>query len=270
MVENVGLLSVEDLRQYSVGQLRQLLRRQPSPFAEETLQMLFNLRTEPITPNALLAVGKGFNILGDEMKPMAIFKVDESAYQQTPFGIRIPKGIQMSTVKHTATFMEHFEEDSSYVKQRLTQLNVNLTVDPSLFSMKSRGGFTRGQTSNFFAMEHSFLFEQRLFKLEMTNWREEMVFTNSFKNAVMETLPSSYDRKDADNRRDFEDFFNTWGHFAVASAYGGGMVEVKTKMVSSGNVVQSTMEARAELESQFRMLTTGVGFVHNSTESSAK
>ena len=34
------------------------------------------------------------------------------------------------------------------------------------------------------------------------------------------------------NVRSYEDFFNTWGHFVVVSAYGGGSVEVQTNVAS--------------------------------------
>ena len=260
LVENVGILTGEAISQFSIGQLQLLLRNPISEAVEEHMDKIFSLQQNSVIPNAYLSIGKGYNILGDEMKPMAIFKMDKSTYQKTPYGISIPKGISMQTVRHTATFMEHFEEEASYVNQRLRQLNLNMEVDATLFNMKTRGGYSRQVESNkkMRRAEHSFLYEHRLFKLEIPDWTD-LALTDGFKKSVTTKLPNTYNKDDSSNRREFEDFFNTWGHCIIASAFGGGTVEVKSETigVEKSDSSQVLLNARAELETSFHILSAG-------------
>ena len=48
--------------------------------------------------NAVICVGKGYNILNDNLTPSAIFKMDDASLMETPFGVKIPAGMQMRKV----------------------------------------------------------------------------------------------------------------------------------------------------------------------------
>ncbi len=154
--------------------------------------------------------------------------------------------------------MEHFEDEGQYVTNRLKQLNVAMNVDVKVFSMKARGGYSRSSSSGSHRahVESSFLFERRLFQLELSDW-SKLPLTESFKNAV-HSLPGDYDRSSPKVRRDYEDFFNTWGHFVIGRAHGGGTVEVKSTTISSGDDKQSFHETKAALQGAFQKMSCGV------------
>jgi hypothetical protein len=49
--------------------------------------------------NALLCIGKGYNLRNDDTVPAAIFATDDDDLKETPFGIKIPGGMKMHKVE---------------------------------------------------------------------------------------------------------------------------------------------------------------------------
>ncbi len=262
LVEKIGLTNSNDLKQYTIGMLNQLLSKSLSPFGVEMMGNVFGVQSSSVTLEAAMCVGKGFNVLNDALKPSAIFEtINKAAVSQ--YGITIPPGVTMKKVQESEIYMENYEDEQSYVKSRLVQLNINADVDYKLFSMKTRGGFTRkrsGQgTMN--VSEWSFLMERRLFQLEMPDHQHcDMKLTETFKNAVKNRLPSAYAIDSKEVRSDYENFFETWGHFIVTSAYGGGCVEAKVNIMTTSSSAEAALQIRADLEASFRGLSGGLAF----------
>jgi len=272
LVEKLGLLTLADLSKHTVKSIGHLLKKKPTENVMKMLKDVFNIGSKQEMAIAFMCVGKGYNILNDEMKPFALFSMDEENLQETGFGIKIPKGMELSTIHESETFMEHFEEEEKYVQNRLTQLGVNASVDWSIFKMKARGGFSRqnknSQNESLSTMESSFLYEKRLFRIDVKDLAA-LTLTEGFKNAVQsDRLPCAYDKTDKENRDNYEIFFNNYGHFAIISAYGGGSVEVNCKSIVSKDFESTILDARSELEATFRCLSGGFAKQNQSGESS--
>ena len=57
--------------------------------------------------NAVLCVGKGYNILNDNLTSSAIFKMDDASLMETPFGVKIPAGMHMRKVNLQFAFFSY-------------------------------------------------------------------------------------------------------------------------------------------------------------------
>ncbi len=223
------------------------------------MQEVFKVQSRNTMLDAVLCVGKGFNVLNDALRPSAIFEPADKG-TPSPYGITIPPGMTMKRVQQSEIYMEHYEDDESYVRNRLAQLSINGDVDFKLFSMRPRGGFTI-QSSGLRSKnvtERSFLLERRLFLLEMPDHKHHDVkLTQTFTDAVKNRLPNAYDIDSDVVRTDYKDFFDTWGHFIVTSAYGGGCVEAKVNIMDSSRTVEDAAQVMADLDSSFRGLAGG-------------
>ena len=214
------------------------------------------------TTNAVLSVGKGYNILKDDFKTGAIFKTEESTLKETPFGIKIPAGVKLQEVNTSEAFMEYFQSSNDYTQERLRNLDVNLSIlNFQNFSFKCRGGFNIGNGSieakDESEVGESFLWEKRIFKLEIDDLKDpNLKFSETFKHDVKNLLPVSYDRSMRDN---YLEFFNNWGHYVVISAYGGGSVELKFKGNSSDCRSSINKSAKFGLMANFEYLSSGSG-----------
>ena len=143
------------------------------------------------------------------------------------FGLVIPTCAKFEKVRETRSFMVQF--DSEYIQSTLSKLNVSLNVEYDMFNMAARAGLNKTQnaSSTSSVTEYSFLYEERMFELNMANFKEYVKkgieFTSDFVSAVNE-LPESYDKNYPAHRNKFERFFNQFGHFMVTAAYGGGSI----------------------------------------------
>lgn len=169
----------------------------------------------------------------------------------TVLGITIPTCAKFENVNETRSFMNQFDSEDSYIKSRLTNLNVSLDVDYKMFNMSTKAGCTLSNdtTAPSSSEEYSFLFEQRMFELKMANYKEYIknagiTFTDDFKSAV-EKLPEIYDQDDEECRSKFQRFFDQFGHFMVSSAYGGGAIEMKITNQKHGSETPSFDEIKA-------------------------
>ncbi len=146
------------MKEHSIGSISHLLKKPLSESATEMLKEVFGLEPKQMLASAFVCVGNGYNILNDEIKPFALFKMDKDTLQETSYGIKIPKGMELSTIQESETFMEHFKENREYIENRLNQLGVSADFDVKLFKMNPRGGFSSGNSKNdsFSSVEHSF------------------------------------------------------------------------------------------------------------------
>ena len=199
-------------------------------------------------------IGQGFNILNDKTTLTDIMKYETTT---TDFGVVIPTCAKFEKVHETRCFMDQFKNDNEYVKSRLSQLKVCLNVEYDMFNMATRAGLNKTQNANSNSSsvtEYSFLYEQRMFELEMANFKEYVKkgieFTSAFVSAVHE-LPESYDKNDPANRSKFERFFNRFGHFIVTAAYGGGSIETKVTSQQHGSNTMSFEEMKECLLASF-------------------
>ncbi len=210
------------------------------------------------TTNAVLSVGKGYNVLKDDFKTGAIFKTEESTLKETPFGIKIPAGVKLQEVNFSEAYMEYFQTCNEYTQERLRNLDINLSIfNFHNFSFKCRGGYNvaNGSSESKDQSEESFLWEKRIFKLEIDDIKDpNLKFSDSFKHDVKNLLPMSYDRTMRDN---YLEFFNNWGHYVVISAYGGGSVELKITGSSSDIRSSINKSAKVGLLTSFEYLSSG-------------
>ena len=258
MVEQLGLLTLNDLKEHSIESLNYLLKKELSQSGVQMLKEIFDLGSKKLY-SIFMCVGNGYNILNDEIKPFALFKMNEEPLQDTLHGVRIPKGMELSKIQQSETFMEHFEEEGLYIRNRLTQLGITADVDIGMFKMKSRSGITRESSlkGSFSTIENSFLYEKRLFRVDMKDM-EALTLMDTFKHSVLsDRLPRIYDKNIPDNRADFESFFNSWGHFVVTRAYGGGSVELKYNSIGNQNSAKHLSDVRVGLEIAFRNISGG-------------
>ncbi len=159
-------------------------------------------------------------------------------------------------VKRFRFYMENFETEGEYVKNRLAHLKISHNSDLTRFSMGTRGGFTRPacRLEGRNVTQRSFLLERRLFKLELVNYKHAATkLTDNFKAAV-NGLPRNFDVKSKRIRTEYEQFFNLWGHCIIKSAYCGGSVEGKVEI----NLNTSDIDVfgiRNQIRDTFRDLT---------------
>ena len=143
------------------------------------------------------------------------------------YGVCIPSITNFENVIETHSYMNSFEDDELMKKSRMDQLNVGLNVDCKQFVFDARAGATiiGSSTTNTNSYEASYLHEERLFKLEITNFHDERIkFTKDFVSAV-NNLPDNFNINESSHRSIYESFFNRWGQFIVVRAYGGGFIE---------------------------------------------
>ncbi len=166
----------------------------------------------------------------------------------------------MSALNKTATYSAKFEEQGQYISNRVAQLGVGLEISPALFKLKTRGGFimSENKDGSFKSMETSVLYEKCFFRLEINDLSQLQISDNFSEMVRSARLPTTYDKSDIQNRSAFEDFFNTWGHFIISSAYGGGSVEMKTKFSGSKMSSDLLQQAMYELEANFHNFTAGI------------
>ncbi len=236
LTDGLNITTANDINSYSIGQLCRLLKRPPSEAVEAYLADIFQLKQNCAVPTLVHDLGKGLNAISDTLLPSFVFNVAtrEKSLMETQFGTWLPPGVSLQPSHESLTFMECFT-DESYVHHRLEQLNIDMQVDPRLFEMKSRGGLNRlADTAD---KDMSFLFEQRLFWLEVTCWQDAIreKVNHNFQTDVKD-LPEVFHKDE--NRGQFQDFFNTWGHFVVVGAYGGGSVNVGVSMSASGITIR--------------------------------
>ena len=125
------------------------------------------------------------------------------------FGIVMPTCAKFEKVNETRSFMDKFEDQQSYTKSRLSNLNVSLDVEYQMFNAQGRAGYNQSTsaTGDYSATEYSYLSEQRMFELKIANYEEyikkkEITLTSDFKSAV-EKLPEEYDKNNEENRSIF-------------------------------------------------------------------
>lgn len=257
LTDNLRMTKASDLRGYSTGQLSHMLRRPISIRAEAYLKEIFTLRQDTVVPSIVHDLGKGYNLINDTLLPSCIFKknLHEESLVQTQFGFMLPQGITLRPLFESTSYMESFANADDYAKHRLSLLSVNMKVDTSLLNMKPRPGFNRMAHEN--DAKASFLYEQRLFRLELSEWQDEQKASVSqgFVNDVRE-LPDTFNKDH--NKGEFEDFFKTWGHFFVAAGYGGGSVDVKVSTCGLEIGKRSSFfQERMSLENIFKGLSHG-------------
>ena len=170
----------------------------------------------------------------------------------TDFGLVIPTFAKFEKVLETRFFMDQFKNDSEYVQSRLSKLSVSLYVECGMFNMPPTAGFNKiNNASSDHSLEYSFLYEERMFKLKVANFKEYVQkgiqFTRDFVSAVDE-LPESYEKNDSANRNEFERFFNQFGYFIVTAAHGGGSIETRQQC---GSDAMSFEEVKACLSASF-------------------
>jgi hypothetical protein len=208
-------------------------------------------------------VGKGYDVLLDQVKPLDIFDLEED-YIEMDF--KIPKGFSLSRINQKETFVYRFEDKVSFAKERLYNLGLNY-VDPQKLNLKARAGFSMGanqscQSSNF---ECSYLHESRPWKLSISNLDKLQLNKGFIKDVTSDTFPAEYvDESDPTKHKEmiefFEGFFSKWGHYLVTSAFVGGSVELKTSSVDTNNTGSDSSSINVGLEVGFKMLSLGPDF----------
>ena len=268
LVEQHGFASIRDVRSFSLGSLINLLSRQPSEFGRRMLKEVFTLADKcAFHVDLINCIGKGYDILRDQLNFATILQTpDHHLKERSDIGLKISPFMCCSRVQQEVTYMDYYGSEIEYVKDRLKKLGVAMDVDCTIFKMKSREGFTRSpdQTMPPSNIQHSFLYEKRLFKLEVDpnddlRFRLNFRFIESVKN-----LPMAYNKEEPRNGIEFQDFFDLWGHFTVKSAYAGGTVELKLNITDNSDTSDAILGARTQIEAAFHNATVGSNFATSS------
>ncbi|XP_075251839.1 uncharacterized protein LOC142344188 [Convolutriloba macropyga] len=226
-LKKIGVESKNDLKYISTKGLNLKTDHDLTPIGEKFLKELGVKDTQvSIAESSAPLIGQGYNILNDSCVPSKIFDVTEV---QTKYGLTIPSIAKIVAVNQTGTFMYNYETTQELVKGRLSHLNVSLNVDYSVFSFSGKAGFNlqADKKSSTKSQEMSYFVEERLFEVNLGNFRDPgLKLTTDFIEDVR-TLPAKFQINTEGNRTSFERFFNRWGHFVVTKASGGGSVELK-------------------------------------------
>ena len=127
---------------------------------------------------------------------------------------------------------QDFDGKEEYIKTRMSKLNVDFDVNYTLFNAGFHAGYNNKTNSSASSQltEQSFLFEQRLYKVEMSDFPDDK-FTKNFIDDVND-LPLVFNEHNIDIKQKFQRFFNRWGHCVVTSAFAGGSLELKVSQRS--------------------------------------
>lgn len=110
----------------------------------------------------------------------------------------------------------------------------------------------RGTHAELQSIEDHFLHREKLFRLEITNYKDkQLILSDEFLSSVKDDLPERYDGTNFENRKDYEDFFNDYGHFIVTSNEGGGAVELRVQTLGSQEEKTGAKQAMLKLEVVF-------------------
>ena len=248
-----GVTELDDLKRMTLDGVNYLVDK--ADLAEPTKGFLRTLSVRKKNPvnldESVRLLGAGFNIFNEKTVSSQMFRYET---RDTNFGVVIPGPARFSVDNHTKTFMETFETSEAMMQSRMKHLNVSLGVSTAAFlgpiSASARAGFSAASSSSSTeaseAKECSFLLEQRMFEVSLGNF-DEVNFTKEFMHDV-ENLPAHLDILNKDNRQAFEMFFDQWGQFVVAKAYGGGCVEVKINASSSSTDEAKNFDLKSELK----------------------
>ena len=205
--------------------------------------------------NPMNFVGSGYNVLLDDTASQAVFQMDFAEFNNTKFGMKIPKAFKISSCQKTAMFCEQLEDKQQYVLKRLAQLGVNTPIPSRLFNFEATiGGFTFIE-ANKTTSRHSYLYEKKLFELEIPCIADpRLCLSESFEEDARE-LPNTWLPHNAWR---FKRFFDIYGHFVVTRAFGGGSMEITFDANSASQKVRVIDEIKADLKMKFDALEGSV------------
>ncbi|TRY63467.1 hypothetical protein TCAL_11839 [Tigriopus californicus] len=263
LMSQLKITTEEQLVAHSVGSIKQNMPI-PENLTRLHVKMLgeiFGVKEEKRRPPVVSCMGRGYDIIHDEIKARNIFDF-QGEYSDAEYGIQVPNGVILNVARQTSTFMEDFQSEDEYVRRRLSDLQVSLdTVDTQIFHMKNRGGFTRSKVGTGMSsmQQYSYLLEKRLFQLTLTDLENKSIlqFSQSFQKAL-KTIPDMYDKANVRAIRDIRDFFNNWGQYVVVQSYAGGSMEVQISCLQSGESdgINNLIAARLKISGMLHSLGT--------------
>ena len=253
----------DQLVSHSIGSIRQNLPvpENLTPLHVVMLGEIFGVREEKRRPPVVSCLGRGYDLIHDEIKARNIFDFSDD-YSDAEYGLEVPKSVVLNVARQTSTFMEDFQNEEEYIRRRLSDLQVSLDlVDTNIFNMKNRGGFTRSKdrSGKQKIQQYSYLLEKRLFQLTLADLAHKSLlnFSQSFERSL-KSIPKKYDKTDIRTIRDIQDFFNNWGQYVVVQAYAGGSMEVQLSTVHSeeSDGISNLIEARIKISGMLHSLAT--------------
>ena len=196
---------------HSVGSIKQNMPMPENltPLHVRMLLEIFGVREEKRRPPVVSCMGRGYDIIHDEIKARNIFDFKRGEYSEAEYGIQVPQGVVLHVARQTSTFMEDFADEEEYIRRRLSDLQVSLdVVDTDIFRMKNRGGFTRSKAraGKRNVQQYTYLLEKRLFQLTLTDLEERgdlLTFSQSFQKALKQ-VPDVYEKQDVKVIRDIQ------------------------------------------------------------------
>ncbi len=151
LVSQLKILREEQLVSHSVGSIKQNMPI-PENLTRLHVRMLgeiFGVREEKRRPPVVSCLGRGYDVLHDEIKARNIFDFKEEysdvAYEiQVSFAFpkcfspnvpyfyyffvhlhgQVPSAVVLNVARQTSTFMEDFQSEAEYVQRRLSDLQV--------------------------------------------------------------------------------------------------------------------------------------------------
>ena len=220
--------NLESVQKMSIDALSFLIERVDESNVVKDFMLYLGVQDKQpvdVCDSAIRVIGQGYNIMSGKTVTSAIFSFGK---RNTKSGLLVPETAGFARANETFEFLEFFEDRTEMQKALAQALNINFHIDSETAGQfQGSGGYNRikGSKSENSQTEISFLFEQRLFELNLTSL-DELKVSEGFLNDTMD-LPDDFNIRDDKNRLKYELFFQTWGHFLVTRAYGGGSVELK-------------------------------------------
>lgn len=268
---DAGFMTKKSLQGHSIGSLKVLLDCQISPFQNQLLHDCFGIRNEENKLKCGINVGRSFNIFLNKVSGSSVYKYDENDFRPSGLGYKIPGGMDMESFSNSKTVMEVCDSKEELVKKRCLDLGLDANFSPNVaWKIQSGAGYSYlSNSSSKSSTKHiSFLFEQSDFKLKIGDPLTNKYFSDTFKKEVTR-LPGSYDRKNQEDRKVFEDFFKDWGQYLIISASGGGSVELNSSVSldEKADSKEQLAGAKAQLESKFLSLSGGGNIFYENSSS---
>ena len=199
----------------------------------EKLLLLRALRLEiPDMPQCLNALGRGYNILKEEVCSDGIFEFSKSQYLDSFLNSFVSKSLTIYPCKSNRITLGTFDKESLSKILELSKLSD--IMESSIPIVK-----VRPQSWNLCDLEDKCTSMQSLFWIETSIFMAQLNFpyltlAKEFSDAI-NSLPQASIDESGKIKREFSDLFEKYGQFAIIKATGGGLIEgkLKTKKLST-------------------------------------
>ena len=185
-------------------------------------------------PQCLNALGRGFDVLKEELCTTAIFKFSKSKYLDSFLNCFVSKSLTIDPRKSIQITCETLDKESPPKILEINEFKNDVRRKPSIKNAKIR-------PHSMYAYRSEPESIRTLFRIETGMLRAQLNFpyltlTKEFCDAI-KSLPQVSLDETGRIKKEFSDLFVKFGHFAIIEATGGGLIkgQFKTKNVSTSS-----------------------------------